>query len=64
MPPTGGAHVSGIGIDAVDVDRFRRVLVRRPSLADRVFTDAERADAAGPATRPSTWPPASRPRRR
>jgi holo-[acyl-carrier protein] synthase len=46
-PPTVGAHVSGIGIDAVDVDRFRRVLVRRPSLANRVFTDAERSDAAG-----------------
>ena len=45
-PPTVGAHVSGIGIDAVDVDRFRRVLTRRPSLAERLFTQAERADAA------------------
>lgn len=45
-PSPGGAHVSGIGIDAVDVDRFRRVLGRRPSLAQRMFTDAERADAA------------------
>jgi holo-[acyl-carrier protein] synthase len=43
----GGVRVSGIGIDAVDVDRFRRVLDRRPSLASRMFTDAERADAAG-----------------
>ena len=43
---SGGAHVSGIGIDAVDIDRFRRVLGRRPALAERVFTEAERADAA------------------
>ncbi len=34
-----------IGTDLVDVDRFRRVLDRTPSLADRVFTDAERAYA-------------------
>ena len=39
--------VAGIGIDAVDIGRFRKVLDRRPSLADRVFTEAERADAAG-----------------
>jgi len=38
--------VAGIGIDAVDVGRFRAVLDRRPGLVDRVFTDAERADAA------------------
>jgi len=34
--------VIGIGIDAVDVERFRRLLARRPQLAQRVFTDAER----------------------
>jgi len=34
--------VIGVGIDAVDVERFRRLLERRPRLADRVFTDAER----------------------
>ncbi len=38
--------MAGIGIDAVDIARFRRVLGRRPSLAERVFTEAERADAA------------------
>ena len=38
-------HVVGVGIDAVDVERFRRVLGRRPGLAARVFTDGERADA-------------------
>ncbi len=33
----------GIGIDAVDIDRFRAVLARRPHLAGRLFTDAEQA---------------------
>ena len=46
-PSAGGAQVAGIGIDAVDIDRFRRVLGRRPALAKRVFTETERADAAG-----------------
>lgn len=36
----------GIGIDAVEVDRFRRVLDRTPRVAERVFTPAERALAA------------------
>jgi len=35
--------VIGVGIDAVDVDRFRRLLARRPQIAQRVFTDAERS---------------------
>jgi holo-[acyl-carrier protein] synthase len=35
--------VIGLGIDAVDVERFRRLLARRPQLALRVFTDAERS---------------------
>jgi len=39
--------VIGVGIDAVDVERFRRVLGRRPRFAERVFTAAERAEAAG-----------------
>lgn len=34
----------GLGLDAVDLDRFRRVLGRTPSLVRRVFTEAERAD--------------------
>lgn len=36
----------GIGIDLVDIDRFRVVLARTPSMADRLFTDAERTYAA------------------
>ena len=31
----------GIGIDAVDVDRFRASLERTPSLRTRLFTPAE-----------------------
>jgi len=49
--------VVGIGIDAVDVDRFRRVLDRRRHLADRLFTDDERTyarAAADPVPRMST----------
>jgi len=38
-------RVIGLGIDAVDVDRFRRILGRRPRLAARLFTEGERADA-------------------
>lgn len=35
----------GVGIDAVDVDRFRAVLARTPSIAPRLFTDDELAYA-------------------
>ena len=33
----------GIGIDAVEIARFRNVLARTPTVARRLFTDAERA---------------------
>jgi len=36
----------GLGIDAVDIVRFRAVLERTPRLAARVFTDDEREQAA------------------
>ena len=39
--------VVGVGLDSVDVPRFAALLERRPSFAARVFTDAERAWAAG-----------------
>lgn len=39
--------VIGIGIDAVDIDRFRQVLDRRPRMADRLFSGGERAFAGG-----------------
>lgn len=44
-PGAGGAPV-GLGIDLVDVARFADVLVRRPSIAERLFTLGERAYAA------------------
>jgi holo-[acyl-carrier protein] synthase len=38
--------VRGIGIDAVEIERFRRLLARRPSAAARLFTDGELAYGA------------------
>lgn len=43
--------IRGVGVDAVDVGRFRAVLARRPAVAERLFTEAERADGAGDAQR-------------
>ena len=37
----------GIGIDAVDVDRFRKLLERRPHLRHRLFTSAELTSLEG-----------------
>ena len=37
----------GIGIDAVDIDRFEVVLSRTPSVSDRIFTGSERTDGDG-----------------
>jgi holo-[acyl-carrier protein] synthase len=41
--------VSGVGIDLLDIERLERALERRPRLAERLFTDAERAYAAAKA---------------
>jgi holo-[acyl-carrier protein] synthase len=41
----GEGGVAGIGVDAVDVARFRRVMARRPGIVHRLFTDTERAYA-------------------
>jgi holo-[acyl-carrier protein] synthase len=38
--------VSGVGIDLLEIERMERALERRPRLAERLFTDAERAYAA------------------
>jgi holo-[acyl-carrier protein] synthase len=35
-----------IGIDLLEIDRLERALQRRPSLAERLFTDLEREYAA------------------
>ena len=36
----------GIGLDTVDIARFREVLARRPRLIERLFTDREREECA------------------
>ena len=41
----GRTDILGVGTDLVDVDRFRAVIRRRPSLAGRVFTGRELAYA-------------------
>ncbi len=38
-----------IGIDLLEIERLERALERRPGLAQRLFTDGERAYAAGKA---------------
>ena len=35
-----------IGLDLLEIERLERALARRPRLAERLFTDAERAYAA------------------
>ena len=36
-----------MGIDSVDITRFRRLLARRPQAAERIFTVAERSLLSG-----------------
>lgn len=38
-----------VGLDLLEIDRLERALERRPRLADRLFTAAEREYAAGKA---------------
>jgi holo-[acyl-carrier protein] synthase len=47
--PGAAGAILGVGVDAVDVARFRRVLHRRPRFAARCFTESERSDATGSA---------------
>ena len=42
----------GIGIDLLEIERLEQALERRPRLAERLFTDAERA-YAGARARPA-----------
>jgi holo-[acyl-carrier protein] synthase len=44
-PPPVPGTVVGIGVDAVDVARFRRILARHPGFAARFFSTTEQADA-------------------
>jgi holo-[acyl-carrier protein] synthase len=39
--------VTGVGVDLLEVARLEQALARRPRLAERLFTDAERDYAAG-----------------
>jgi holo-[acyl-carrier protein] synthase len=41
----GPGTIRGIGVDAVDIARFRQVVARRPAVLARLFTDDERAFA-------------------
>ena len=41
-----GTNVYGVGTDLVEIPRFRLALERRPTLAARIFSDAEREYAA------------------
>lgn len=43
---TGWGCVIGVGIDAVDVERFRQVISRTPRMVERVFTETEREQCA------------------
>jgi holo-[acyl-carrier protein] synthase len=45
----GGRRTPVIGLDLLEIDRLERALERRPRLAERLFTDAERSYAAGKA---------------
>ena len=38
--------MSGVGVDLLEVERLERALERRPRLAERLFTEAEREYAA------------------
>ena len=38
--------MNGVGLDLLEIDRLERALARRPRLAERLFSDAERAYAA------------------
>jgi holo-[acyl-carrier protein] synthase len=40
------AGAPDVGIDVLEIERLERALARRPRLAERLFTDAERAYAA------------------
>jgi holo-[acyl-carrier protein] synthase len=40
------AAAPGVGIDLLEIERLERAIERRPRLAERLFTDAEREYAA------------------
>lgn len=52
--PLTGTGIHAVGIDAVDIGRFRQLLARRPGVAERLFTSAELARAGRRADRVPT----------
>jgi holo-[acyl-carrier protein] synthase len=38
--------MTSVGLDVLEIDRLRTALARHPRLAERLFTDGERADVA------------------
>ena len=46
--------VIGIGIDLVDIERFRRSLERTPTMRTRLFTEIE-LDYVAPKSDPVPW---------
>jgi holo-[acyl-carrier protein] synthase len=49
-----GTGALAVGVDVVDLERFRQAVGRRPAIAERLFTPAERelaASSADPAKR-------------
>ena len=69
-PPSGRwaprslSSVRGIGTTRSEIDRFRRLLERRPSAATRLFTAGELAYGARSRAPCPGWPPALPPRKR
>jgi holo-[acyl-carrier protein] synthase len=47
VPPEPVAGGRSVGIDLLEIDRLERAVARRPRLAERIFTPAERAFATG-----------------
>jgi holo-[acyl-carrier protein] synthase len=49
MPGADSLTIVRVGLDLLEIDRLEQALERRPGLADRLFTDGERAYASGKA---------------
>lgn len=51
MEGLNGPTVRGVGLDLVDLERFREVAARRPGVIGRIFSDDELAGVAGASDR-------------
>ena len=45
--PVGGPSVRGVGLDLVDLERFREVVSRRPGVLGRIFSERELSAITG-----------------